>query len=225
MSELTAIKVLIADDQTLMREGLKTIIELEEDMEVVATAQDGQDAIEKVKMFEPNLILMDIKMPNMNGIDSLKKIKKLNPHMRIVILTTFAEDDYIIEGLASGADGFLLKDMNYDQLIHSIREAAVGQLMLPTVIASKLAQRLSKFNSAIENEINVDKLKKNGIHLSEREREVASLVVKGFSNRKIAGQLFISEGTVKNYISEIYSKLGVKDRAQAIVYLKELQLK
>ncbi|WP_216829064.1 response regulator [Alkalihalobacterium elongatum] len=222
---MTIIKVLIADDQTLMREGLKTIIDLEEDMEVVATAEDGQEAIEKMNEFEPNLILMDIKMPNMNGIESLKKIKKVNSEMRIVILTTFAEDDFIIEGLACGADGFLLKDMNYDQLINSIREAASGQLMLPTVIASKLAKRLSKFNSVIENEINVDKLKKLGIRLSEREKEVAALIVKGFSNRKIAKQLFISEGTVKNYISEIYSKLGVKDRAQAIVYLKELQLK
>ncbi|WP_078428937.1 response regulator [Alkalihalobacterium alkalinitrilicum] len=221
---MTAINILIADDQTLMREGLKTIIDLEEDMKVVATAEDGQDAIEKTNEANPNLILMDIQMPNMNGIESLKRIKETHPNVRIIILTTFAEDEYIIEGLASGADGFLLKDMNYDQLIHSIREAANGQLMLPTVIATKLAKHLSKYNSIMENEMNVVKLKKQGIHLSDREREIASLIMQGTSNRKIAEELYISEGTVKNYISEIYSKLGVKDRAKAIVYLKKLQM-
>lgn len=218
------IKILIADDQTLMREGLKTIIDLEDDMKVVATAEDGKEALEKAEEHEPDIILMDIQMPQMNGIESLINIKRVNPHISIVILTTFADDEYIIEALSNGADGFLLKDMNYDKLIASIRDAITGQLMIPNVIASKLAKRLSKFNSIIENEINVVKLKKQGINFSEREREVASLIVKGFSNRKIAQELFISEGTVKNYISEIYSKLGVKDRAKAIVYLNELEL-
>ena len=217
------LKILIADDQTLMREGLKTIIDLEDDMEVIATADDGLEALEKANELNPDLILMDIQMPNMNGIESLKRIKDRSPDTRIIILTTFAEDDYIIEGLSNGADGFLLKDMNYDQLIVSIREAAMGQLLIPNVIATKLAKRLSKYNSMLKNEIDVVKLKKQGIQFSDREKEVAILVAKGYSNKKIAEQLFISEGTVKNYISEIYSKLGVKDRAKAVVYLNELE--
>lgn len=221
---MTKMKILIADDQTLMREGLKTIIDLEDDMEVVATAENGKEAILLAKQLQPTIILMDIQMPIMNGIESLIEIKKQYPEIHILILTTFAEDEYIVEGLANGADGFLLKDMNYDQLINSIRDVAKGQMMLPNSIATKLAQRLSKFNTMIEKEINVVKLKKQGLHFSEREREVASLVAKGFNNRKIAEQLFISEGTVKNYMSEIYSKLGVKDRAKAIVYLNELEL-
>ncbi|UOE95592.1 response regulator transcription factor [Alkalihalobacillus sp. LMS39] len=216
------IRVLIADDQTLMREGLRTIIDLEDDMEVVATAQDGLDAIEKVEQFEPTLVLMDIQMPKMNGIESLIEIKKRYSHICVLILTTFAEDDYIVEGLANGVDGFLLKDMNYDQLIASIRDAANGQLMIPNIVARKLAERLSNFNSMWEQEISVVKLQKHGVHFSEREREVASLIAKGLSNKKIAEELFISEGTVKNYISEIYSKLGVKDRAKAIIYLNKL---
>ncbi|WP_078552713.1 response regulator [Bacillus alkalicellulosilyticus] len=216
------LKVLIADDQTLMREGLRTIIDLEEDMKVVATAQDGMDAIEKTKEYQPDVVLLDIQMPRMNGIQSLIEIKKNQPKTCILILTTFAEEEYIIEALSNGVDGFLLKDMNYDQLISSIRDAVGGQLMVPQVVAVKLAKRLASLNTVMEHELNLGKLKKQGIHFSEREREVANLVVKGLSNKKIAEELFITEGTVKNYISEIYSKLGVKDRAKAIVYLNEL---
>lgn len=218
------IKILIADDQTLMREGLKTILDLEDDMEVIATAEDGLEAIEKAKEYNPDIILMDIQMPNLNGLESLKRIKEMNKNTRILILTTFTEEDYIVEGLSNGADGFLLKDMNYDKLISSIRDAAAGQLLIPNIVARKLANRLSKYNSMLKNELYVGKLKKRGIHFSEREKEVAALVAKGYSNKNIAQELYISEGTVKNYISEIYSKLGVKDRAKAVVYLNELDL-
>lgn len=221
---LKKIRLIIADDQTLMREGLKTIIELESDMEVVATAEDGIAAYEQAIELGPDIILMDIQMPNMNGLESLKKIKEAHPNTKIIILTTFGEEDYIVEGLANGADGFLLKDMNYDKLIAYIREAASGQMLIPNVIAKKLAKRLSKYNAMVKNELEVGKLKKQGIQFSEREKEVAALVAKGYSNKSIAKELFISEGTVKNYISEIYSKLGVKDRAKAIVFLNEIDL-
>ncbi len=221
----TPLSVLIVDDQTLMREGLKTIIDLEDDMRVVDTAENGKEAIIKAEQCRPDIVLMDIQMPIMNGIDSLIEIKKIYPHICILILTTFADDDYIIEGLAYGANGFLLKDMNYDQLIASIRVAVNGQMILPNVIGHKLAKRISKSISIVQKELNEGEIKENGFRFSKREQEVASLIAQGLSNKKIAEQLFISEGTVKNYISEIYSKLGVNDRSKAISLLNNYEEK
>jgi DNA-binding NarL/FixJ family response regulator len=216
------IKILIADDQTLMREGLKTILELEDDLQVVGTADNGKQAYEMVEEYQPDIVLMDIKMPVMDGIESTKKIKKSFPHTIILILTTFAEDEYIVEGLANGANGFLLKDIYGDKLITSIRDAAKGQIMLPAVIAAKLAARLSLLSSQAQNNIHAERLKQQGIELSEREKEIAALMVQGMNNRQIAKTLFISEGTVKNYISMIYGKIGTNERSKAILYLKEL---
>jgi DNA-binding NarL/FixJ family response regulator len=216
------ITILIADDQTLMREGLKTILDLENDMRVIGTAENGQQAYEMVREHKPDIVLMDIKMPVMDGIESTKKIKKDFPHTLVLILTTFAEDEYIVEGMANGASGFLLKDMPGDKLIASIRDAVKGQMMMPAVIAAKLAARLSHVSSQARSSIHVERLKQQGIGLSEREREVAVLMLQGMSNRQIAKTLFISEGTVKNYISMIYAKIGTNERSKAILYLKEL---
>lgn len=216
------ITILIADDQTLMREGLKTILDLENDMRVIGTAENGQQAYEMVREHKPDIVLMDIKMPVMDGIESTKKIKKDFPHTLILILTTFAEDEYIVEGMANGASGFLLKDMPGDKLIASIRDAVKGQMMMPAVIAAKLAARLLHVSSQARSSIHVERLKQQGIGLSEREREVAVLMLQGMSNRQIAKTLFISEGTVKNYISMIYAKIGTNERSKAILYLKEL---
>lgn len=212
---------MIVDDQTLMREGLKTIIELEEDMEVVATAENGEEAIRKAEQTQPDLILMDIQMPIMNGIDSLKEIKSKLNDVKILILTTFANDDYIISGLLNGSEGFLLKDMNYDQLISSIRSAYQGQIILPNLIAKKLAKRIAQHEPERPRVFNQDFINDKGIRFSKREKEVIELLVQGFSNKKIADSLFISEGTVKNYISEVYSKIEINDRAQAIIYLNQ----
>ncbi|MCP1357480.1 response regulator transcription factor [Aneurinibacillus migulanus] len=216
------IKILIADDQTLMREGLRTILDLEDDMQVVGTTENGQETYEMVHKLMPDIVLMDIKMPVMDGIESTKKIKQKFPQTIILILTTFAEDGYIIEGLANGASGFLLKDMQGDKLIAAIRDAARGQMMLPAVIAAKLAARLSHFSSQAQSAIHTERLKEQGIELSEREKELAILMLQGMSNRQIAKTLFISEGTVKNYISMIYAKIGTNERSKAILYLKEL---
>ncbi|WP_413377731.1 response regulator [Alkalihalobacillus sp. 1P02AB] len=215
------INIMIVDDQTLMREGLKTIIELEEDMEVVATAENGEEAIIKAEQSQPDLILMDIQMPIMNGIDSLKEIKSKLKDVKILILTTFANDEYIISGLLNGSEGFLLKDMNYDQLISSIRNAYQGEIILPNLIAKKLAKRIACHEPEKPRVFKQDSINIKGIRFSKREKEVIELLVQGFSNKKIAESLFISEGTVKNYISEVYSKIEINDRAQAIVYLNQ----
>ncbi|KHF38147.1 response regulator transcription factor [Halalkalibacter okhensis] len=221
---MSEIKVLIVDDQTLMREGIKTIINLEEDMNVVATAANGLEAIQKAITHQPDIVLLDIQMPVVGGVDSLIEMKKKLHNVKVLMLTTFSDDRYILDALANGADGFLLKDMNYDQLITSIREVVLhDMMMIPLSIGKRLANLLSEYNSLIETKRVVDQLKKEGVRFSEREWEIANLLAKGLSNKNIAAKLYISEGTVKNYISEIYSKLGVKDRSKAIIYLRKLQ--
>jgi DNA-binding NarL/FixJ family response regulator len=222
---MTKYRILIADDQTLMREGLQTIIDLEPDMEVIDIAVNGQESYDKVSQQRPDVVLMDVQMPLMDGIESAKRIKKDFPETLILILTTFAEEEYIIDALAHGVDGYLLKDMKFDRLIDAIREAANGQMMLPGKIASKLASRIQKLSETAESEAKFRQLKTNKIDFSNREKQIISLLIQGITNKKIAQTLFITEGTVKNYISEIYSKIGVNNRGKAIVYLKEIMEK
>ncbi len=207
------IKVLIADDQTLMRDGLKTILDLEEDIEVIATAENGEIAFQKSIELTPDVILMDIRMPIMNGVDSVKKIKSILPKVAVIMLTTFDDDEYIIEALSNGASGYLLKDMPSEKLIEAIRDSLKGQLFIPTNIAAKLISRL------YEKEASKNTLKRD-LSLSERELQVSSLLIEGYNNKQISSKLFISEGTVKNYISNIYSKIGISDRTKAALFLK-----
>ncbi|WP_032120636.1 response regulator transcription factor [Clostridium amazonitimonense] len=208
------IRVLIADDQTLMRDGLKTILDLEDDIEVVATCENGEQAIEQAIKLHPDVILMDIRMPVMNGVESVKKIKTSLPKIAVIMLTTFDDDEYIVEALSNGASGYLLKDIPADKLIEAIRDSLKGQLFIPTNIAAKLVAKLS-------NKENSKEVLKKKLDLSEREIEVSSLLIEGHSNKQIAAKLFISEGTVKNYISNIYSKIGISDRTKAVLFLKE----
>lgn len=207
------IKVLIADDQTLMRDGLKTILDLEEDIEVIATAENGEIAFQKSIELTPDVILMDIRMPIMNGVDSVKKIKSILPKVAVIMLTTFDDDEYIIEALSNGASGYLLKDMPSEKLIEAIRDSLKGQLFIPTNIAAKLISRL------YEKEASKNTLKRD-LSLSERELQVSSLLIEGYNNKQISSKLFISEGTVKNYISNIYRKIGISDRTKAALFLK-----
>ncbi|WP_243854971.1 LuxR C-terminal-related transcriptional regulator [Halalkalibacterium halodurans] len=178
--------------------------------------------MDQIPCLLPHVILMDIQMPIMNGIECLKVVKRIYPHINVLMLTTFEDDDYIIESLVGGANGFLLKDLNYDQLIYSIRQSVDGQMLIPNSIAVKLAKQLSKYNELTEVDLQIEKLKKEGLHFSERERQIASLLAQGLTNKKIAEKLYITEGTVKNYISEIYSKIGIRDRMQASTYLRDL---
>lgn len=208
-------KILIADDQTLMRDGLKTIIDLEDNMEVAGTAKNGQEAVEYCKQSPPDLILMDIRMPVMDGVESTKIIKSLYPEVIILILTTFNDDDYIIDALAYGASGYILKDIEGDDLIKAINDAYKGSFMLPSDVAIKIARRLTRTNVVTPDQ------KKSLSDFSEREIEIAKMMVSGFNNKQIASSLFISEGTVKNYISNIYSKLGTSDRTTAVLIIKK----
>lgn len=210
------IRILLADDQTLMRDSLKTIIDLESDMKVVATAVNGLEAVNLAMALQPDVILMDIRMPEMDGVESVRIIKEKYPQVRIIMLTTFNEDEYIIDALAAGACGYLLKDTEVEKLLEAVRDAVNDKMVIPPAVAAKLAQGLAKLNTSKKDSISCDKSM-----LSERELEIAAMLVHGFTNKQISTALYISEGTVRNYISGIYGKLGVNDRTNAVIYLKE----
>lgn len=213
--------ILIADDQTLMRDGLETILQLEDDMDVVATAENGEEACALALRHKPDLVLMDIRMPVMNGIEAVKKLRQEAPGIKVLMLTTFDEDDYIIEALANGAIGFLLKDIQSDKLLQAIRDAARGEMMLPAGIAAKLAARLASPMPGKSASMRA-RGRTDGPKFTDREQSIIALMVEGRTNREIAAQLFMSEGTVKNYVSTIYDKIGTNDRTQAVIWLKEM---
>ncbi|MCX7746083.1 MAG: response regulator transcription factor [Clostridia bacterium] len=210
------IKILIADAQSILREGLKSILDYEEDMKVVATAENGVQVYDRTVTFSPNVILIDIMVLQMNGLETIHAIKRDYPNTVILVLTNNDEEENIINALYLGATGYLLKDISRSRLIQAIREAATGDFILPSNIALKLAGKLFRLS---EGERKQEQLSMLG--LSDREKEIAYMVAEGYTNRQIASSLYISNGTVKNYISAIYSKVGTSDRLKAASYLKE----
>jgi DNA-binding NarL/FixJ family response regulator len=192
------IRVLIVDDQTLLREGLQTIINLEEDMQTVGLAANGLEAIEMTSGCKPDLVLMDIKMPLLNGIDSMIRIKREFPGVLVLMLTTFLEDDSIIKSMANGADGFLLKDMAGEHIVQTIREAVSGHLILPAQIAAKLTERLSQWNPGEPGPFYEKALQQQGLYFNEKEREIILLMTQDIPNKQIASSLYMSEGTIRN---------------------------
>ncbi|MCM3568638.1 response regulator transcription factor [Neobacillus mesonae] len=220
---MSKLRIVIADDQTLFREGLQTILSLEQDMEIVGAAGNGENALALVKQYRPDLVLMDVEMPVMNGIECTRIIKEQFPSTHIIILSTFAEDDYIVQGLVNGACGYLLKDLNADLLIQGIRDAATGQMILPAPIAAKLAAKLHQVSRNDRSPVTGQRNKLQE-ELTGREKEIAALMIKGYNNKEIATRLFISEGTVRNYISVMYSKIGTNDRAKAVMVFRDMTL-
>lgn len=208
---MNKIKVMLVDDQVLLREGLKTIINLQDTMEVVLEASNGREAIELLKSKPIDVILMDIRMPELNGIDATSKIKESYPDISIIVLTTFNEEELIVDALASGADGYLLKDIDAKHLVAAVQDAYDGDILLPSKVAAMLARRLSGRGKSHSN-----KSEGTGAmdELTDRELEIGKLISNGMTNRQIANTLYLSEGTVKNYISEIYKKLGTNNRTK-----------
>jgi DNA-binding NarL/FixJ family response regulator len=197
------IRILIVEDQTLMRQGLKTILDLEPGLQVVGQAADGQTGIHMALDLRPDLILMDIQMPGMNGIEAIAAICAVWPEARIVILTTFGRDEYVFQGVRAGAVGFMLKDAPAEHLIQTIRSVHAGQVFIQPEIASRLLREMiAPHDSPVEP-------------LSDREREVLVLLAQGHSNREIAERLVLAEGTVKNHVSNILGKLQAENRTQA----------
>jgi DNA-binding NarL/FixJ family response regulator len=207
------IKVIIADDQRLMREGLKTILELEEDIEVVSTAVNGQEAVDLSLQHQPDIVLMDIRMPEMDGVEATRRIVSEGIGTRIIIVTTFDDDELIIKALKAGAKTYVLKDLPSEKLLFVIRATHRGDIILQPEIAAKLVERAFE-SGGVKNESNQEG---SLTELTERERDILALMAEGLSNSDIAGKLFLSEGTVKNQVSVIYSKLGTSDRTQAVL--------
>ena len=208
------IKILLADDQTILTEGIKSVLETCRDFEIVGTAQDGVEAVELAAKLRPDVVLMDIRMPNMNGVVATKRIKEINPAIKIVVLTTFDDSDYILSAINNGASGYLLKDIGATALIDSIKNAYAGDTILPSKIAKKITDAAMMVST--DKEI---KLKK-AFNLSDREVEIAFMIIDGFTNRQIASAMQLSDGTARNYISSIYSKLGVDSRPAAVAKIR-----
>lgn len=209
------IKVLIADDQALIRESLQIVLSAHDDIEVVAAVGDGLEVIEALKNCHPDVILMDIRMPKMDGVLCTKQIKEQYPDIKIIILTTFDDDDFIFSALKYGASGYMLKGVSTDELHQAIITVSSGGAMINPDIATKVFKifsRMAQSNFAIQvEENNVD-------DLSKVEWRIIQQIGFGLSNKEIASKLFLSEGTVRNYLSNILSKLSLRDRTQLAIW-------
>jgi len=198
------IRVLIADDHLVVREGLSAILEVAGDIEPVGEAADGAEAVQLAGELVPDVVLMDLRMPNMDGIEAIKQIKARFPEIEIVILTTYDDDEYIVQGLRAGARGYLLKDTARQALFEAIRAAARGESLLTAAVVDKVIAHLAEPKPA------------RSAKLSTREQQVLALLAKGAANKEIALQLSISERTVKAHVTSIFNKLGVNSRAEAV---------
>ncbi len=212
------IRVLLVDDQRLMRDGLRILLELESDLEIVGEAEHGQAAIEGYRLHSPDVVLMDIRMPGINGVEATRRIKSTWPEARILILTTFDDDEYVFEGLRAGALGYLLKDVSGSDLANAIRTVAAGGALIEPSVARKVVAefaRLTPTSSTVKNLADP---------LSAREIEILKVLARGYTNKEIAAHLHLAEGTVKNYVTSILSKISARDRTQAALRAQELGL-
>ncbi|QTH40632.1 response regulator transcription factor [Cohnella sp. LGH] len=209
------LKVLIVEDDALLRSGLELIIASEEDMEVSGAAQNGLEALHFIEASSPDIVLMDVQMPEMNGLACIREIRKLNTELPILILTTFNEEEYIFQGLADGANGYIIKGMDFEQLVQAIRDTVNRQFVLPAQVAAKVA-RYAMENSHFIKEKRLKHFFQTDEQFSKTEHQIIAMLLKRCSNKEMADSLFFTEGTIKNKLSAIYDKLGVQNRQEAI---------
>jgi len=203
------IRVLVADDQSMVRAGFRMLLSGEEDIEVVAEASNGIEAVEKAARFSPTVVLMDIRMPELDGLEATRRILAADPDARVLVLTTFDLDEYVYEALRAGASGFVLKDDPPEQLLEAVRTVASGEALLSPAITKRVIREFTRMaRPSPPKELD---------DLSTREREVLRLIALGLSNAQIGQELFISETTVKTHVTHILSKLGLRDRVQVVV--------
>lgn len=202
-------KILLCDDQAVIRDGLEMLLNLEKDFQVIGAAQDGAEAVELAAQKQPDLILMDLKMPIMNGIEATREIHAKFPNIKILVLTTYDDDEWVFDAVRAGAAGYLLKDTPRQKIVEAIRGTMEGKSFLDPAIAGKLLNQVASKQTQ-PTSILTGKL-------TERELDVLRLIAKGINNGEIAAQLHLSEGTVRNHVSAILEKLGVSDRTQAAV--------
>ena len=210
------IKVVVADDQQELAQELKKILETDNALQVVAVAYDGFEALEAVQNCQPDVVLMDIRMPNMNGVVATQRIKTEFPSVKVLVLTTFDDSDYILNALNNGASGYLLKDVSSAALIDAVKNAHAGDTILPAKIARRITD-VAKLVSA-DREIKLAR----AFAMSDREVEIALMMYEGFTNRQISSALKLSEGTTRNYVSSIYEKTKSENRAEAIAAIQKV---
>ena len=208
------IQIAIVDDQELMRDGLARILSTYEALRVVATGKNGLEALEICKNNKIDVLLLDIRMPEMNGVETVKELKVSGSTTKVVMLTTFEDEEYILQAMAYGASGYLFKDIPYDKLAECVKEVYEGRFMMPQKVAEVLAKNLYSAEA--------QKKKENPYDFTERELQVAEMIKDGFNNKQIAKTLYISEGTVKNYVSNIYAKTQTDNRVEVANLLKEI---
>jgi DNA-binding NarL/FixJ family response regulator len=203
------IRLLIADDHKVVRRGLHFFLSTQKDIEIVGEAEDGEEAVKMVRTLLPDVILMDLSMPVMNGVDATKEIRTFNEQIKIIILTSYADQDHVIPAIQAGASGYQLKDVEPDELVHTIREVLKGESKLHPKVTSHVMSHLMQTNQKDEKLLTP---------LTNRENDVLKEIAKGKSNKEIAASLYITEKTVKTHVSNILSKLSLSDRTQAALY-------
>jgi RNA polymerase sigma factor (sigma-70 family) len=221
------IKVLLVDDQTLIRQGIRLLLEIEPDIQVVGQAANGREALKQAETLHPDVVLMDVRMPEMDGVAATRELSAHHPEVKVIILTTFEDDETVFEGLKAGARGYLLKDISSEEMAQAVRKVAAGEALIQSRITRKVLAEFSRLATATDRQSS----SKTGVvsdalpvPLTEREQEVLLALAHGLSNREIAEQLVITEGTVKNHVSNLIDKLGVRDRTQAVLKGQELGL-
>jgi DNA-binding NarL/FixJ family response regulator len=205
------IRVLLADDQELVRSGFRLILELADGIEIAGEAADGRQAVRLAKELQPDVVLMDVRMPELDGIEATRRLRDAGVESRVLVLTTFDLDEYVYEAMRAGASGFLLKDAPREQLVNAVRTVARGEALLAPAITQRLIERFVA-RPQVQPEV---------ADLSARELEVLRLVARGLSNAEIAAELIVGEATVKTHVARVLRKLGVRDRVQAVVYAYE----
>ena len=204
-----SIRVLVADDQSMVRAGFRRLLSDEPDIDVVAEADNGLDAVAKAERFTPDVVLMDIRMPELDGIEATRRILAVDPAARILILTTFDLDEYVYDALGAGASGFVLKDDPPEQLVAAIRTVAAGDALLSPAVTKRVIRQFSRLpHPSSPKELE---------ELTEREQEIFRLIADGMSNAQIGKELYISETTVRTHVTHIFQKLDVRDRVQAVI--------
>ena len=213
------IKILLVDDQALFREALRTLLSVQPEFEIIGEAGNGAEALRLAKQLVPEVVLMDLQMPVLDGVAATRRLRDELPHCRVIALTTFDDDEYVFEGLRAGAVGYLLKDVASEKLCEAIRAAARGESFLQPSVAAKVVAEFARISNSkqIHSPLLLEPL-------SNRELEILRLLASGASNKEIAAALFIAEGTVKNHVTNILAKLEVRDRTQAALKAKEMRL-
>ena len=212
-----SINILIADDHMLLRKGIRNVLEFEKDLTVIGEAEDGEAAVAMALQLKPDILLLDINMPRMNGLEVTKKLKSANAGIKVLILTIHDDDNYVIEVIKSGAAGYLLKDIEPSMLIKAIRTVFEGETFIYPTLAAKLFGEINRREERKQEVVSMLERRKEE-RLTYREIEVMELICKGLSNHDIAQKLFLSEKTVKNHLTNIFRKINVTDRTQAVIY-------